>query len=130
MTNKPEGPTPAELIDGRIADLGDWRGELLVTIRALIKSVDPDIEEAWKWRGVPVWEHAGMVCTGETYRDKVKITFAHGASLDDPTGVFNSSLDGGTRRAVDYFSADDVDAPALRKLLEDAIALNEAKRKK
>lgn len=120
--------TPAELIDGRIAELDDWRGELLARVRTLIHDADPDIVEEWKWRGVPVWEHDGMVCTGETYNDKVKFTFANGAALDDPTGLFNSSLDGNARRAIDLFEHDELDDEAFTALVRAAVEHNIAKR--
>ena len=115
---------PSQLIDARIKELGDWRGETLARIRALIKQADPDVIEAWKWRGVPVWEHAGIICTGETYRTVVKLTFARGASLEDPTGLFNSSLEGNTRRAIDIHEGDAIDEQALRALIGAAVALN------
>jgi hypothetical protein len=116
--------TPAQLIDQRIKELADWRGELLASIRKLIKKADPDVVEEWKWRGVPTWYHDGMLCTGETYKDKVKVTFAKGASLDDPTGLFNSSLDGNTRRAIDFGEEDTVDEKAFTALIRAAVALN------
>jgi hypothetical protein len=119
--------SPSELIDARIAELGDWRGETLAKVRAIIKAADPEVEETWKWRGVPVWEHSGIICTGETYKKAVKLTFAKGASLDDPTGLFNSSLDGNVRRAIDIHEGDDLDAAALTDLIQAAVALNESK---
>src|SRR6201996_7175447 len=119
--------SPSDLIDARIAELGDWRGETLTRVRAIVKTADPDVEETWKWRGVPVWEHSGIICTGETYKNAVKLTFAKGASLDDPTGLFNSSLDGNVRRAIDIHEGEDIDAPALTALIQAAIALNESK---
>jgi hypothetical protein len=119
-----EGDSPSELIDARIEELGDWRGETLARIRALVKQVDPEVVEEWKWRGVPVWYHAGMVCTGETYKDTVKVTFAKGASLEDPTGLFNSSLEGNTRRAIDFHEDDEIDEKALKSLVRAAVALN------
>jgi hypothetical protein len=125
-----ETDTPSQLIDARIASLGDWRGEMLARLRALIKEADPDMVETVKWRkptnpaGVPVWEHAGILCTGETYKDKVKLTFAKGASLDDPKSLFNSSLDGGTRRAIDLREGDKVDGEALKALIRAAVAAN------
>ena len=125
MTSGAEkGKSPSQLIDARIAELGDWRGELLGRIRALIKQVDPDVVEDWKWRGVPVWYHDGMICTGETYKSIVKMTFAKGASLDDPAGLFNSSLEGSTRRAIDFHEGDKVDVRALKALIKAAITLN------
>ena len=118
--------SPSDLIDARIEDLGDWRGELLSRIRALIKEADPDVVEEWKWRGVPVWYHAGMICTGETYKSHVKMTFAKGASLKDPSGLFNTGLEGNVRRAIDFHEGDKVDAKALKALIRAAVALNEA----
>jgi hypothetical protein len=120
------GQTPSELIDGRIAELGDWRGETLARIRALIKEEEPDVTEEWKWRGVPTWYKDGMITTGETYKNAVKMTFAKGAALDDPKTLFNSSLDGGTRRAIDFKEGDVIDAPALKALIRAAISLNQA----
>jgi len=119
-----EGRSPSQLIDARIEELGDWRGELLGRLRALIKDADPEIVEEWKWRGVPVWYHDGMVCTGETYKNAVKMTFAKGASLDDPSGLFNSSLDGNTRRAIDFHEGEQIDEQALKTLIRAAVALN------
>jgi len=119
--------SPSELIDARIAELDDWRSETLARVRAIIKAADPEVEETWKWRGVPVWEHSGIICTGETYKKAVKLTFAKGASLDDPSGLFNSSLDGNVRRAIDIHEGEDIDAPALTDLIQAAIALNELK---
>jgi hypothetical protein len=116
--------TPSELIDGRIAELGDWRGELLAQIRAVIRQTDPEVVEEWKWRGVPTWYHDGMLCTGETYKDKVKVTFAKGAALEDPSGLFNSSLDGNARRAIDWHEGDELDEPAFAELLRAAVAHN------
>jgi hypothetical protein len=128
------GDSPSHLIDARIAALGDWRGETLARVRALIKAAVPEMVEEVKWRkpsnamrGVPVWSHGGIVCTGETYRDKVKLTFAHGAALDDPSGLFNASLDGGTRRAIDLHEGDTIDAKAFKALIRAAVALNAAK---
>ena len=117
--------TPSELIDGRIAELGDWRGETLARIRALIQEEEPDVVEEWKWRGVPTWYKDGMICTGETYKNAVKMTFAKGAAIDDPKKLFNSSLDGGTRRAIDFHEGDSVDGPALKTLIRAAITLNQ-----
>jgi len=122
--------TPAQLIDGRIKELGDWRGELLGRLRALIKDADPDVVEEWKWRGVPVWEHDGMICTGETYKTVVKLTFAKGASLDDPSGLFNSSLEGNIRRAIDIREGEKVNEKALKALVRAAVRLNTSKTKK
>lgn len=117
--------TPSELINGRIAELDDWRGETLARLRALIKEADPEVVEEWKWRGVPTWYHNGIVCTGETYKKTIKMTFAKGASLDDPTGLFNSSLDGNVRRAIDFFEGDPIDEVALKALIRAAVALND-----
>src|SRR6476659_8114786 len=119
--------TPPQLIDKRIEELGDWRGETLARIRALIKEVVPDVVEEWKWRGVPTWYHAGMICTGETYKSIVKVTFAKGASLDDPSGMFNSSLDGNVRRAIDFHEGEPIDEEALKALIRAAVSLKEAK---
>jgi hypothetical protein len=121
MTNE---KSPAQQIDARIKELGDWRGEMLARIRKLIKDADPDVVEEWKWRGVPVWYHDGMICTGETYKNAVKMTFAKGASLDDPSGLFNASLDGNTRRAIDFHEGDKVDEKALKALIRAAVQLN------
>lgn len=115
---------PAELIDQRIEELGDWRGQTLSKIRELVKAADPDVVEEWKWRGVPVWSDAGMICTGETYKNVVKVTFAKGASLDDPAGLFNSSLEGNTRRAIDFREEDEIDEEAFKGLVRAAAALN------
>jgi hypothetical protein len=114
-------------IDARIAELGDWRGETLARVRALIREADPEVVETWKWRGVPVWEHAGILCTGETYREVVKLTFAKGAALDDPARLFNASLEGNTRRAIDLREGDAIDGAALQALIQRAVALNLAK---
>ena len=116
--------SPSELIDGRIAELDDWRGELLARLRGLVKEADPDVVEEWKWRGVPVWSHDGIICTGETYKTVVKMTFARGASLDDPSGLFNSSLEGNTRRAIDFREGEKIDERALKTLVQAAVALN------
>jgi len=116
--------SPSELIDGRIAELDDWRGELLARLRGLVKEADPDVVEEWKWRGVPVWSHDGIICTGETYKTVVKMTFARGASLDDPSGLFNSSLEGNTRRAIDFRQGEKIDERALKALVQAAVALN------
>jgi hypothetical protein len=116
--------SPSQLIDARITELGDWRGEALAHIRKLIKEADPDVVEEWKWRGVPVWYHDGMICTGETYKNVVKMTFAKGASLEDPSGLFNSSLDGNTRRAIDIHQGDKINDKALKTLIRAAVALN------
>ncbi len=117
-------PAPSQLIDARIEELGDWRGATLARVRALIKEADPEVVETWKWRGVPVWEHDGIICTGETYKAVVKLTFAKGASLDDPSGLFNSSLEGNTRRAIDIREGDKIEAKALKALIRAAVALN------
>jgi len=118
--------SPSELIDARIEELGDWRGELLGRLRALVKEADPAVVEEWKWRGVPTWYHDGMVCTGETYKDHVKVTFAKGARLEDPSGLFNSSLEGNVRRAIDFHEGEEIDEAALKDLLRAAVALNES----
>jgi len=118
------GDSPSQLIDARIKELSDWRGEMLARIRILIKQADPEVVEEWKWRGVPVWSHAGMICTGETYKNVVKMTFAKGASLEDPSGLFNSSLEGNTRRAIDLHEGDKIDEKALQALIRAAVALN------
>jgi hypothetical protein len=116
--------SPSQMIDARIKELGDWRGEMLASIRKLIKQADPDVVEEWKWRGVPVWYHDGMICTGETYKSVVKVTFAKGASLEDPSGLFNSSLDGNTRRAIDFREGDKIDEKAFKALIREAVKLN------
>jgi hypothetical protein len=116
--------SPSQLIDERIAELGDWRGETLARVRELVKEADPEVEETWKWRGVPVWEHDGIICTGETYKKAVKLTFAKGASLEDPKGLFNSSLEGKVRRAIDIGEDDEIDADALKALIREAVELN------
>ena len=116
--------TPSQLIDERVAELGDWRGEMLSRIRDLVKQADPDVVEEWKWRGVPVWSHDGIVCTGETYKSVVKVTFAKGAALEDPAGLFNSSLEGNTRRAIDFHEGDQIDVKAFTTLVGDAVTLN------
>ena len=121
---------PSRLIDERIAALGDWRGAALARIRALIHEADPGIVETWKWRGVPVWEHAGIICTGETYKAAVKLTFAKGASLPDPSGLFNASLDGNARRAIDLHDGDRIDETAFKALIRAAVALNAAKKRR
>jgi hypothetical protein len=118
--------TPAELIDARIEELGDWRGETLARVREIVKRADPEIVEEWKWRGVPTWYHKGIVCTGETYKKVVKMTFAKGASLDDPAGLFNSSLEGNVRRAIDIHEGEEIDEDPLADLIRSAVALNES----
>jgi len=126
--DKPQdSPSPSELIDARIEELGDWRGEVLGRCRALVKEADPEAVEEWKWRGVPVWYHDGMTCTGETYKDHVKMTFAKGASLEDPSGLFNSGLDGNARRAIDFHEGEQIDEEALKALVRAAVALNKSK---
>src|SRR5216110_3152014 len=125
---KESGPqnsqSPSQLIDSRIKELGDWRGKMLSRLRALVKEADPDVVEEWKWRGVPVWSHDGLICTGETYKAVVKMTFARGAALDDPSDLFNSSLEGNTRRAIDFHQGDKIDEKALKALIREAAALN------
>jgi hypothetical protein len=126
-----EGPSeasPSDLIDARIKELGDWRGETLARVRGLIREADPEVVEEWKWRGVPVWSHAGILCTGETYKAAVKLTFAKGASLEDPSGLFNASLEGNMRRAIDLREGDRIDAEALQALVRAAVALNTSAR--
>jgi len=127
-TNKDQ--SPSRMIDGRIEELGDWRDKTLARVRALIKKADPEVIEEWKWRGVPVWSHDGILCTGETYKSVVKLTFAKGASLEDPAKLFNSSLDGNTRRAIDLREGDDVDETAFKTLIRAAVALNRSKKKR
>ena len=129
-TKVSEATSPSELIDAKIGELGDWRGEMLARVRKVIKQAVPDVVEEWKWRGVPVWEHAGIICTGETYKAVVKMTFAKGASLDDPSGLLNSSLDGNTRRAIDIHEGDKLDEKALKALIRAAVALNTSTKKK
>jgi hypothetical protein len=119
-----KGKSASRMIDERIKELGDWRGTMLARIRAVIKQADPEVIEEWKWRGVPVWSHDGLICTGETYKSVVKMTFAKGASLDDPSGLFNSSLEGHTRRAIDFHDGDTIDAKALTALVRAAVRLN------
>ena len=124
------GKSPSQLIDERIAELGDWRGEMLGQLRALIKQADPEVVEEWKWRGVPVWSHGGIICTGETYKAVVKMTFAKGASLEDPSELFNSSLEGNARRAIDFREGERVDEEALKSLVRAAVTLNMSKTRK
>jgi len=124
-----ESKSPAQLIDARIKELGDWRGEMLGRLRALVKEADPEIVEEWKWRGVPVWSHDGLICTGETYKNVVKMTFAKGAALQDPSGLFNSSLDGNTRRAIDFHEGEEIDEEALKTLVRAAVTLNKSRAK-
>jgi len=121
--------SPSKMIDARIRELGDWRGEMLGGLRSLIKEADPDVVEEWKWMGVPVWEHDGIICTGESYKSVVKLTFAKGASLKDPSGLFNSSLEGNVRRAIDFREGEKIDARALKALIREAVALNKSKAK-
>jgi hypothetical protein len=123
-----KGDSASELINARIKELNDWRGETLTRVRNLIKQADPEVVEEWKWRGVPVWSHAGILCTGETYKNVVKVTFAKGASLEDPSGLFNSSLEGNTRRAIDFHEADKINEKALKALIRAAVALNTSAR--
>ena len=122
-----ESKSPSHLIDARIKELGDWRGEMLSRLRAVVKKADPEIVEEWKWRGVPVWSHAGLICTGETYKNVVKMTFAKGAALTDPSGLFNASLEGNTRRAIDFDAGDAIDEEALKALVRAAVTLNTSK---
>ena len=129
-STEPDPPGASELISQRIADLGDWRGETLARMRKLIKEADPDVVEEWKWRGTPIWSHDGIICTGETYKGVVKLTFAKGASLEDPARLFNSSLDGNVRRAIDIHEGEKVDGPAFKTLIRKAVAFNRAGRTK
>jgi hypothetical protein len=122
-----KGKSPSELIDARIKELGDWRGKMLGRLRALVKQADPDVVEEWKWRGVPVWSHDGLICTGETYKSVVKMTFAKGAALKDPSRLFNASLEGNTRRAIDFREGDTIDEAALKTLIRAAVTLNKSK---
>ena len=118
--------SPSQLIDARIEELGDWRGKMLSRLRTLVKEADPEVVEEWKWRGVPVWSHDGLICTGETYKNVVKMTFSKGAALKDPSGLFNSSLDGNTRRAIDFHEGDKIDEKALKALVRAAVTLNKS----
>jgi len=129
QTGSQKSTSPSQLIDARIKELGDWRGDTLSRLRALVKQVDPEVVEEWKWRGVPVWEHDGMICTGETYKSIIKMTFAKGAALSDPSGLFNSSLEGNTRRAIDFHEGEKINEKAFKALVRAAIALNESKAK-
>jgi len=122
--SRSKGESPSDLIDARIKELDDWRGKTLSRLRSLIKQADPEVVEEWKWRGVPVWSHDGLICTGETYKNVVKMTFAHGAALDDPAGLFNASLEGRTRRAIDIHEGEKIDEKALKALIRAAVALN------
>jgi hypothetical protein len=124
------GQSPSQMIDARIDDLGDWRGRTLARLRALVKEADPEVVETWKWRGVPVWEHDGIISTGETYKAVVKMTFAKGAALEDPSGLFNASLDGNTRRAIDFHEGETIDEAALKTLVRAAVTLNKSKGKR
>jgi hypothetical protein len=126
----PKQKSPSELIDERIEELGDWRGDTLARVRKLLHEADPDVVEDWKWRGVPTWYHEGIICTGETYKNYVKLTFAKGASLPDPAGLFNSSLEGNVRRAIDIHEGEKINTRALKALIKAAVALNESKVKK
>ena len=123
-SKSPSHKSPSALIDARVKELGDWRGEMLSRLRALVKEADPEVVEEWKWRGVPVWSHDGLICTGETYKNVVKMTFAKGASLKDPSRLFNSSLEGNTRRAIDFHEGETIDAEALKALIRSAVTLN------
>ena len=123
-----KGKSPSRMIDERIKELGDWRGKLLSRLRTLIKQADPEVVEEWKWRGVPVWSHDGLICTGETYKNVVKMTFARGAALEDPSGLFNSSLEGNTRRAIDFREGEKIDEEALTALIRAAVTLNASRR--
>ncbi len=127
MTKSGSQKTPSQLIDARINELGDWRGKMLSRLRTLIREADPEIVEEWKWRGVPVWSHDGLICTGETYKAVVKMTFAKGAALKDPSGLFNASLEGNTRRAIDFHEGDPIDEKALQTLVCAAVMLNKSK---
>jgi hypothetical protein len=124
-----QGKSPAQLIDARIKELGDWRGQMLGRLRTLVKEADPEVVEEWKWRGVPVWSHDGLICTGETYKSVVKMTFAKGARLEDPAGLFNSSLEGNTRRAIDFREGEPIDEQALKGLVRAAVTLNRSRAK-
>jgi hypothetical protein len=126
----PESASPSQLIDARIEELDDWRGEMLSRVRTLVKEADPEVVEEWKWRGVPVWYHDGIICTGETYKNVVKMTFAKGAALEDPSGLFNSSLEGNTRRAIDFHEGEKIDEEALKTLVREAATLNTSKAKR
>jgi hypothetical protein len=130
QTGSQKSKSPSQLIDARIKELGDWRGEMLSRLRALVKEADPEVVEEWKWRGVPVWEHDGIICTGETYKSVVKLTFAKGAALEDPSGLFNSSLEGNTRRAIDLHEGEKINEKAFKTLVRAAVTLNESKTKR
>jgi hypothetical protein len=126
-SESPQGKSPSQLIDARIKELGDWRGKMLSRLRTLIKEADPEVVEEWKWRGVPVWYHDGMICTGETYKSVVKMTFAKGAALKDPSRLFNSSLEGNVRRAIDFHEGETINEEALKTLIRAAVTLNKSK---
>src|SRR5271169_5963365 len=126
-SGSPKSQSPSQLIDARIKELGDWRGEMLSRLRAIVKEADPEVVEEWKWRGVPVWSHDGLICTGETYKNVVKMTFAKGAALENPSGLFNSSLDGNERRAIDFHEGEKIDEKALKALVRAAVTLNKSK---
>jgi hypothetical protein len=130
MAEQNDDKSPSDRIDERIQELGDWRGETLGRLRALIREAEPDVVEEWKWRGVPTWYHEGMLCTGESYKAAVKVTFAKGASLEDPSGMFNSSLEGNVRRAIDFHEGDAIDEAAFKALIREAVELNESKAKR
>ncbi|HEY7300106.1 MAG TPA: DUF1801 domain-containing protein [Xanthobacteraceae bacterium] len=125
-----ESKSPSELIDARIEELGDWRGKMLSRLRRLVKEADPEVVEEWKWRGVPVWSHDGLICTGETYKNVVKMTFAKGAALEDPSRLFNSSLEGNTRRAIDFREGEEINEEALKALIRAAVSLNKSKQRR
>jgi hypothetical protein len=129
-TGSQKSPSASQLIDARIRELGDWRGKMLSRLRGVVKEADPDVIEEWKWRGVPVWSHDGIICTGETYKSVVKMTFAKGAKLEDPSRLFNSSLEGNTRRAIDFHEGADIDEKALKSLIRAAVTLNSSKTKR
>jgi hypothetical protein len=129
-SGSPKGKSPSQLIDARIKELGDWRGGMLSRLRSLVKEADPEVVEEWKWRGVPVWSHDGLICTGETYKSVVKMTFAKGAALKDPSRLFNSSLEGNTRRAIDFHEGEKVNEEALKTLIRAAVTLNRSKARK
>jgi hypothetical protein len=128
-SGSPKSKSPSQLIDARIKELGDWRGQMLGRLRSLVKEADPEVVEKWKWRGVPVWSHDGLICTGETYKNVVKMTFAKGAALQDPSRLFNSSLEGNTRRAIDFHQGAKINEAALKALIRAAVALNKSKQK-
>jgi hypothetical protein len=129
-SESPKVKSPSRLIDERIIELGDWRGQMLSRLRALVKQAEPEVVEEWKWRGVPVWYRDGMICTGETYKSVVKMTFAKGAALEDPSGLFNSSLEGNTRRAIDFHEGEKIDEKAFKALVRAAVTLNRSKAKR